>query len=43
MRKVDFTEKEAPLREDVRVLGALVGGLLAILIARVTAGPAKRP
>jgi phosphoenolpyruvate carboxylase len=29
MRTVDFTEKEAPLREDVRVLGALVGEILA--------------
>ena len=29
MRKVNFSEKEAPLREDVRVLGALVGEVLA--------------
>ena len=29
MREIDFPEKDKPLREDVRVLGALVGEMLA--------------
>ncbi len=29
MREIYFPEKDKPLREDVRVLGALVGEMLA--------------
>ena len=29
MREINFPEKDGPLREDVRVLGALVGEMLA--------------
>jgi hypothetical protein len=29
MREIQFPEKDLPLRDDVRVLGALVGEMLA--------------
>jgi len=29
MREIQFPEKDQPLREDVRILGALVGEMLA--------------